>query len=55
VPEPVVLSPLLGVGEHLVRLGDLAEPALRLLLVPLVGVGVVLLGQAAEGTLDLVG
>src|ERR1039458_2257322 len=43
---------LLGVAEHLVGLGELLEPGLGIL-AALVDVGVVLPGQLAEGSLDL--
>ena len=49
----VVLLPLLGVGEHAVRLGDLLEALGRLGVVG-VGVRVVLLGEPAVRLLDIV-
>ena len=51
--ERVVATALLGVGQHLVGVGDLLEPGLGLgVAVP--GVGVELAGEPAEGALDLV-
>ena len=47
-------APLLGVGQHLVGVGDLLEPGLGLGVAG-VGVGVQLAGQAPVGPLDLVG
>ena len=52
--ELVVELPLVGVGEDVVREGDVLEPLLRLL-VPRVQVGVVLAGELAVGLLDVVG
>ncbi len=50
-PEHVVLFSLLRVGQGLVRLGDFLESVLRRL-VPLIAIGVVLLGEALVGLLD---
>src|SRR6266540_3187755 len=50
----VVLLALLGIADHVVRLGDLLEPGLSGG-VPGVGVRVVLARQLAVGLLDLVG
>src|SRR5690606_24150795 len=54
MPEAVVLRPLFRVREAGVRLGGLLELLLGLL-VPGVSVGVVLQGELAVGTLDLLG
>ena len=51
-PEAVVLRPRLGVGEHVVGLGDVLEALLRARV--LVHVGVVLAGELSVGALDLV-
>jgi hypothetical protein len=53
-PELVVAAPLLGVGEDLVRLGDLLELLLGRFRVLLRDVGVVLSREATVGRLDLV-
>ena len=53
-PERVVAAPLLGVGQHLVGVGDLLEPGLGLGVAG-AGVGVELAGQAPVGALDLLG
>ena len=52
VAAQVVALPLLRVGQHLVRGGDLLEPLLRLRV--RVDVGVQLAGEPAVGPLDLV-
>src|SRR5262249_15820690 len=49
----VVLLALLGVGQDVVRLGDLLEPLLRLG-VALIGIGVILASKLPVGLLDLV-
>ena len=50
VPEAVVCAAPLGVGQHLVRLGD--GPELQLGVRLLAHIGMVLAGESAEGTLD---
>ena len=52
-PKPVVLRALLGVAQHLVGLGDLAEARRGVRVVA--DVGVVLAREAAVGAADLVG
>src|SRR5213075_1902076 len=54
LPKPVVLFPLLGIGQHGVRFRDLLEARLGGLVAG-IGIGMVLLGELAIGLLDFVG